>query len=416
MHPPRLTFRILNVDGLPNGGPLSCSTQGQDIEIGRNDEMDWTLPDRNVSRRHLCVNWKDESYWLQDVSSGGTFVNGAPVRLAGPHRLEHGDRIQIGRYIILAEISPPPAPGFPPMPPAVLASGLSIGEPRPLPPPDPPPGRPQGSGPPWSDLQSAPESGLQSGLQSGPPRPDSSVWGIFGGAPGVPTPPVEAGQSGLGSAPAPVAVPPPPPPAPPQNPGTDVFLEALCQGMGLPPQSLGGRDPEALGQEIGQALRLMTQQVMALLAGRAAAKQFLKSGRRTMIQHSRNNPLKFSPDEQGALRTMLVDRPAQFMPLTDSFREGFDDLRTHETAVYAAMQRALLRVIEDIAPETIEARAKGNLFGSRDARAWQIFVERWDAMTKAHENGMLDVFLIYFAETYDAAVRERGGGRQAGMR
>ncbi len=30
-------------------------------------------------------------------------------------------------------------------------------------------------------------------------------------------------------------------------------------------------------------------------------------------------------------------------------------------------------------------------------------MQRWDAKTEAHENGMLDVFLMYFAEAYQEA-------------
>ena len=43
----------------------------------------------------------------------------------------------------------------------------------------------------------------------------------------------------------------------------------------------------------------------------------------------------------------------------------------------------------------------GGLLSNRRAKAWETFVERWDAKAQAHDNGMLDVFPTYFAEAYD---------------
>ena len=57
----------------------------------------------------------------------------------------------------------------------------------------------------------------------------------------------------------------------------------------------------------------------------------------------------------------------------------------------------------------IEERTTGGIMSSKKARAWELFVERWDAKTHPYENGMLDVFLAYFADAYDVAVKKAGG-------
>src|SRR5205085_1159363 len=49
--------------------------------------------------------YQDGAYWLRDVSTNGTFVNQNPRRLTEPHRLRHGDRVEIGHYIIRVELS-----------------------------------------------------------------------------------------------------------------------------------------------------------------------------------------------------------------------------------------------------------------------------------------------------------------------
>ena len=100
-----LTLRIENLTTLPDGGPLSVSIKGKrGLDIGRDQYLDWTLPDssRFISGKHCEVRWHDGAYWLHDISTNGTFLNGAESRLKAPHRLRDGDRFAIGQYIIAA--------------------------------------------------------------------------------------------------------------------------------------------------------------------------------------------------------------------------------------------------------------------------------------------------------------------------
>jgi type VI secretion system FHA domain protein len=186
-------------------------------------------------------------------------------------------------------------------------------------------------------------------------------------------------------------------------------LESICKGAGLPAGSLAGADLGALGEDIGRCLRIATEELMALLGARAAAKQFVKSASRTMIGGMNNSPLKFKPSATEALVTMFVQRNESYLSSTASFQQGFDDIKRHQTAVYAAMQPALARLLEDLSPESIEERTTGGIMSSKKTRAWETFVERWDAKTHPYENGMLDVFLAYFADAYDDAVKKTGG-------
>lgn len=188
-----------------------------------------------------------------------------------------------------------------------------------------------------------------------------------------------------------------------------ILLEAICRGAGLPPGSLSRSDPAQLGEDIGRCLRIATEELMALLGARAAAKQFVKSASRTMIGGMNNSPLKFKPNAAEALMTMFVQRPDSYLSSTAAFQQGFGDIKRHQTAVYAAMQPALARLLEDLAPEAIEDRAGGGLLSSKKAKAWEVYVQRWDAKTHPYENGMLDVFLAYFADAYDDAVKKTGG-------
>ena len=76
------------------------------IDIGRDQHLDWTLPDpsRFISGKHCEVRYMDGGYWLHDVSTNGTYLNGAEERMRGPHRLKSGDRFIVGHYVIAAAL------------------------------------------------------------------------------------------------------------------------------------------------------------------------------------------------------------------------------------------------------------------------------------------------------------------------
>src|SRR5450755_600244 len=107
-----LRLTIENMDRLPDGGPVRVQVEGRGLDIGRDQHLDWTLPDpsRHVSSKHCEIRFHDGGYWLHDVSTNGTFVNGAQFRLEAPHLLRGGDRLSIGQYIIAVEIEGRGAP------------------------------------------------------------------------------------------------------------------------------------------------------------------------------------------------------------------------------------------------------------------------------------------------------------------
>ena len=100
-----LRLEIENETNLPDGGPVTFTISGKrTVDIGRDQHLDWTLPDpsRFISGKHCEVRYKEGGYWLHDVSTNGTYLNGAEERMRGPHRLKSGDRFIVGQYIIVA--------------------------------------------------------------------------------------------------------------------------------------------------------------------------------------------------------------------------------------------------------------------------------------------------------------------------
>ncbi|NNM74643.1 type VI secretion system-associated FHA domain protein TagH [Enterovirga aerilata] len=511
---------IENETSLPDGGPLSYTITGKrGIDIGRDAYLDWCLPDptRTVSGKHCEIRYRDGGYWLHDVSRNGTFLNRSASRMQEAHRLRDGDRIEIGRYMILVRIDgeeaaaepsgsgavtpaapadywnaafdaappisprelrparesrpvqadfrewaidvPPPSPGgfaheapsYPvPPPPSFEDMAWAKGPSAPPPPaapavPMPSPRRPVAPPPgtsPWDAPETpvAPASWTAPAFDPPPPAPAPDAWP----APPPPTsaaewaaPPLQPvappasdnpwGRPSLGPdrarAPGPVSpvlapdaesFPTTSRPAPGSPSAAAEFVARFAKGAGVPADILDWRDPGDMAEELGVLTRLAAENLKQLLSARAESKRAARTGSHTMIQALDNNPLKFSPTIDDALKIMLGRPSSGYLDARRALEQSFKDLKVHQVKTYSAMQHALRLLMEDLDPAAIEEsiggdRGIGGLLGSKKAKLWDLYVTRWDTLTSPHEDGMVDAFMMFFAECYD-----RGGGKTGG--
>jgi type VI secretion system protein ImpI len=443
-----LTLHIENETSLPDGGPLSVSIKGKrGLDIGRDPYLDWTLPDpsRFISGRHCEVRWHDGAYWLHDISTNGTFVNGSEGRLKAPHRLRNGDRFVIGQYVIAAtlledEIVEPDEAA--PLPRAPLSDEDLWGavpntaapiDPQQLKPPRtaasvradfldwavdvPAPTRPAPPAP--GPVASTPVAPLRGRPSASDLEPDS--WAAGPPPPPEPQPeiiPVPTPRRREAAAKPSWSVPEfeQPRAASPRavdgNADHNVdrtaaaeFAQLIARGAGLPDDAFAGRDPAELAEQLGRVLKLATDNMKQLLEARQQAKRLVRSPNQTMIQAVDNNPLKFAPTADDALRTMFGSRNRGYLDAERAFAQGFDDLKRHQIRTYAAMQQAIALLMKEIEPAAIEAASKSDqglagMVGSRKARLWDAYVARWQAHAQRHDNGIFDSFMDYFARCY----------------
>ncbi|MBY3347996.1 type VI secretion system-associated FHA domain protein TagH [Rhizobium laguerreae] len=411
-----ITLRITNVDRLPDGGPTIFTTADDRFEIGRDPFREWTLPDpqRHVSGRHCEIMKGPGGYVLNDISRNGTFVNGAQQRVKSPYLLQNGDMLMIGDYVIIVQLTQVAS--------APSSSGdWANGDDDDM----------WGAGPSSREQQDRrlfePEarrpatpdfvgSHLDLPRSDVAPRQSEQNDDVFAGfspkdiAAGsrFDRSSISAGESAIAGSQRAASE----EPVRSRDQGryqrndegqlysNERLLAAFCQGAGLAPDMLKTRDAEDLFRELGSVVLMLTGQTSLLLRARASAKAMVRTSNRTMIEASNNNPLKFMADPAEALQIMLARDRAGYLDTLQSFRSAFDDLKKHELATYAAMQKALSRLLADLAPEAVEAKVNSGPFSNRKAKAWETFVSRWEAKTEANANGMLDVFLTYFAEAY----------------
>ena len=109
-----LTLTLRNEEA-PEGVEREFRPEGDSAVIGRSKNCDWNLPDPSniVSSRHAELRRSDEGWLLKDISTNGTFLNGAGERMPGEHLLKDGDVLRVGPYELVAAVAadqPAPAP------------------------------------------------------------------------------------------------------------------------------------------------------------------------------------------------------------------------------------------------------------------------------------------------------------------
>jgi type VI secretion system protein ImpI len=458
-----LRFTIENFPDLPDGGPTSFGVTGKrSVDIGRDQHLDWTLPDptRFISGKHCEVHHKNGAYWLHDVSTNGTFLNGSDLRMRSPHELKNGDRLVIGQYIVGVELESG-AQSLSDASAAVSSTSIS-----------------QQHTPYlelWANDKDAPPPVDRQQMKMAkeaahPVNPDFLDWAA--GVPGVdsgtgrrrstanqppltadmdwasgplsapafapqPAPPVVAPQRPMWKDPAvspadasflatrsvgPMERPSPQPEAPPDQPvppilqaqaakarredEADEFLHRLARAANLPADFFAGKDPNQVADQIGEVIRISVGSLMTLLQARNEAKRFSRSTHQTTIQATENNPLKFSPTAEDAIRTLFGPKTQSYLDARGAFAQSFDDLKAHQLKTYMAMQHAVTILAAQLDPAAIikDIEADNSIIDrmrSRKSRLWDAFLIRWKASFGRDRDGVVEAFMLHFADYYD---------------
>jgi type VI secretion system protein ImpI len=440
-----LRFTIENVPNLPDGGPITFTVTGKrSVDIGRDQHLDWTLPDstRFISGKHCEVQYKNGTYWLHDVSTNGTFLNGSDQRMRSPHELKNGDRLVIGQYIVGVSIdsgsgldrssglssgvvsqhaaypelwandkdAPPPIDrqqikmareGARPVNPDFLDWAAGVPE------PDPSSARrrpPAIHTPPVADMDwaGAPHARPAAPEPAQPlVAPRRPVWKDNEVSTSDASPFLAARPEAASAAPAPDAR---------RQSADDDFIRRMTRAANLPEDFFAGKDPNLLADQLGEIMRVSVSSLMQLLQARNDAKRLTRSTTQTTIQATENNPLKFSPTVEDAMRILFGPKTHSYLEARRAFTQGFDDLKSHQLKTYMAMQHAVTMLVSDLDPAAIvkDLEADSSIVdkvGFRKSRLWDAFLIRWKASFGRDSGGAIEAFMLHFADYYDHAER-----------
>lgn len=362
--------------------------------IGRGPDNDWVLPDesRYVSSRHAVIDYQGGAYYLVDTSRNGVFVNGSdtPVGQGHPQRLFDGDQLRIGEFEIAVDISGGDE--------ELREDGMrdSIVRAQLVPEDE------------SVELMLVAEDKLtaDSHLQRHLTASTSVVAKGKGQVAAVARRPVA-----VPSPPKKPASPSAPPPAPAAAPAaaTDPEQRLLAQFLaaaGIKPEAIAGQSPNEVLQGAAKLLRVMVSGVMELLRERSHMKDTFRLPQ-TVMQATQNNPLKFSPTVDEALRYLLNDRgEGAYLSAEDAVRAAFRDVRQHEQALVKAMLQAVQDYVERFDPEELKGRfdkglKRGGLLSSANKlKYWELYEESYPALTQREEGGPPQLFTEEFARAY----------------
>lgn len=337
--------------------------------LGRASDNTWQLPDpkRLVSSAHASIRSVGEGYFLTDTSTNGVYINDnkRPLGAGNQVRLVQGDHIYMGDYELVVEFVPGP----------------------------PPAASPRGSG-----LHAVPPDARYSGAAFSSGYPAHEV---------MPSRPV-ATRAPLPSAPAYVSSVPDPyqerygnVPAEPSA----SFNDELMRLLGIDPASVPAETRARFAPLVADWIREATQGLLKALGSRNAIKNEFRINL-TSIQAMDNNPLKFSPNLEEAIRNMFAVRSSAYMPGPIAVRKSFHDIAMHELAMITGMHAAFEHMMSRFSPATLQDRfdkigVKSGLLQSRKAHYWESYEQFYKELTENMDDAFQDLFGEEFAEVYE---------------
>jgi type VI secretion system protein ImpI/type VI secretion system protein len=423
--------------------PATRELQGGEFSIGRGSENDWVLPDpeRFLSKRHCLLAYRSGGWQIADLSTNGTFLNHdtAAIGHGAPRGLRDGDRLRLGEYEIEIRIteeavrygaadpfvSDPFAPAGSagrffgqdpllrvepekaPLSPVGLLPSVSL--PHDVDPLAPDPAGFGFPGPVHADHSPHLEDAIRLAPLARTPLPDD--WDHdpildHGGAMAAATEPAPTAQAAEAVSPPRPAAPVSSAPAPASR-SQDDLLAAFLRGTGLP--DARPADPAAAMEALGSAFRaLVSGMRMALIARTAIKREFRIE--QTMIRKRGNNPLKFSADDDDALRALLGAGRQTEMGPAEAVDDALRDIRRHELAMMSAMQTAMQALLSRFDPAKLRLtseRSGLNLMPlQKKARAWDAYEMLYAQINQALSDDFDDVFGKAFARAYEQALTQ----------
>lgn len=232
------------------------------------------------------------------------------------------------------------------------------------------------------------------------PLPGATSTPSGGSATSVPRWPVRSSRSGEPAAPAPDQPHGQATQTGRSGSGMDPAVALFWQAVGLDPTNLSSSDMMERLSEAGAALRDMADSIVQILNARRMVKDEFRI-HQTQLQPTRNNALKFLADGDTALSKMLVEHDQAFLPLSDSVREAFDDIKAHELATLAGMREALRSMLDQFSPAAVERKLESSNIGRNvKSKYGEALTELYNEIADSAEDRFRSVFGDAFSRAY----------------
>jgi len=332
-------LKVLSYKGRSSEKSLSASFDQQGGTFGRSAKNHFVLddPENIVSARHAIIKYENGCYYITDKSTNGTYIYSTDQVLQYDETilLRDGERLEVGDYNLIVHIdnekvSPPVTPK-PPVPPT---------------PPDPKPMK--------IDIISIEDFEDDNEIEKSHSKPE----------------PIQTEPKGA----------------------YDELLSVFFEAAKIEDtRGFHNEDIPELMRTVGSVLRELVDGLITILSGRKVTKKGFGVPV-TVIQPNENNPLKFAPNGEEALKLMLTKKHRGFINAVDAVKEGYEDITNHHVAFHAGVTESLKRVIERFDPEKLAQQHQEGIV-LKNAKRWEAYCQTYDKIAReAIENFFGDEF------------------------
>ena len=165
-----------------------------------------------------------------------------------------------------------------------------------------------------------------------------------------------------------------------ENTSTE-FLDVLCNHLGLDINIISQLDQEKVYQDICDLLTYSLDGVIQLMMERNSAKNKYDSDL-TMFQAQVKNPLKMSMNSKQAIETILYDKNNSSMSARQAVGEAFQEIGQHHKKVESSVRATLEDTLKILNPSEVEKevtqKSKKRLTLINDAKCWQVIKQKYN--------------------------------------
>ncbi|MFC0396982.1 type VI secretion system-associated FHA domain protein TagH [Paraburkholderia rhizosphaerae] len=196
-------------------------------------------------------------------------------------------------------------------------------------------------------------------------------------------------------------------PASPHEPAPTPARESTHEPTSTPTKS------EPHEAQLEQMFHIVIDGLMDVLRARAELKNSFRLPA-TLIQRAENNPLKFAPNADEAVKKLLAPPNSAFLSGSAALNDAVSDIRNHQMAMLAGVRSAFQSLLAQFDPARIEHETGGSArrlpFG-QGQRNWERYKEQFDAMTRNPDESFRRLFGDEFARAYEEQLARLKSGR-----
>jgi type VI secretion system protein ImpI len=124
----------------------------------------------------------------------------------------------------------------------------------------------------------------------------------------------------------------------------------------------------------------------------------------TLIQRSENNPLKFAPTAQEAVKRLLAPSDGGFLTGSAALNDAAVDIRNHQMAMLAGVRSAFQSLLAHFDPARFEQATENQtrrLPFSVRSRQWERYKTEYEELTRNPDECFRRLFGDEFARAYE---------------